>query len=195
MKWNFVRNIDLLGYLPPVLRDYEELGVLGQVEAYDLIQALHDVNIFYSNIFIDTADEYALRIQERQWLIAPPEDATIEDRRLAVRARILSLAALYTKRSLHSALTALCGQDGFTLEITYERFFVHILIELKSKHQADAVRRMLHDMLPANMVYKVDIRYNQHATLGKLTHGKMAAYTHDQLRNSVKVRELAASKE
>lgn len=195
MKWHFVRNVDLLGYLPPVLRDYEELGILGQVEAYDLIQALHDVNIFYSNIFIDTADEDALRIQERQWLLAPPEDASIEDRRLAVRARILSLAALYTKRSLDGVLTALCGQDGFTLEITYERFFVHILIELKSRHQADAVRRMLHDMLPANMVYKVDIRYNQHITLHKLTHGEMAAYTHDQLRNSVKVRELAASKE
>ena len=98
MKWHFVRNVDPLGYLPPVLRDYEELGILGQVEAYDLIQALHDVNVFYSNIFIDTADENALQVQERQWLIAPPEDASIEDRRLAVRARILSLAALYTKR-------------------------------------------------------------------------------------------------
>ncbi|MFP5522285.1 putative phage tail protein [Peptococcus simiae] len=194
MNWYFIRDIGLLCYLPPVLQDYEELAVLADVEEKTLIQALHDVNRLYAGIFIDTADGEALALLERQWGIAPPEDATLEDRRLAVRARMVSMAALYTKRSLYAALAALCGRDGFSLDISHSKYSVSVLIELKSKNQAEAVRGMLHDMLPANMVYQVDIRYNQHATLGRLTHGEMAAYTHDQLRTGFKVRELSLAK-
>lgn len=194
MNWYFIRGIGLLRYLPPVLRDYEELAVLADVEETTLIQALQDINRLYAGIFIDTADSDTLAIRERQWGIAPPTDATLEDRRLAVLARSVSLAALYTKRSLYTTLVALCGKDGFSLDINYSKYYVSVLIELKSKNQVDSVRQMLHDMLPANMMYTVEIRYNQHATLGKLTHGEMAAYTHDQLRTSFKVRELSLAK-
>jgi len=49
----------------------------------------------------------------------------------------------------------------------------------------DEVVRITRQMVPANLVVTVELRYNQHIKLAQYTHGQLSAFTHDQLRNEV----------
>ena len=44
------------------------------------------------------------------------------------------------------------------------------------------------------MLYEVDLMYNTHAVLGKLTHAELAKYTHKELRSSAVVRAESEAK-
>ena len=91
-------------------------------------------------------------------------------------------------------LEALCGVNGFILEIDEARYFVKVLVALRSKHQAEIVKGLLRAVLPANMLYEVDLMYNTHAVLGKLPHAELAKYTHKELRSSAVVRAESEAK-
>lgn len=49
----------------------------------------------------------------------------------------------------------------------------------------DDLTEALRDIMPAHLAWDYIIMYNRHQTLAGLTHARLAAYTHDQLRNEV----------
>ena len=51
--------------------------------------------------------------------------------------------------------------------------------------QYDEVGKLLEREIPANMEISLSLKYNQHLLFSDRTHGSLAAYTHEHLRNEV----------
>ena len=91
----------------------------------------------------------------------------------------------YTYRVLLERLNSLCGPDGYVIELNAGEYSLNIKIELTKKRMFDEVVKISRQMLPANIVVTVELRYNQHLTLANFTHEQLSQYTHYQLRNEV----------
>lgn len=180
-------------HVPQFIRRDPLMMEIFKAENKSLTDALWDINRLYFNMFIQTADVEMIRQHEKFWQITPPKGATVEDRRLAIMAKMAS-RTIYTKRSLHRMLSALCGADGFELTINYDRLHVKALVEKKTANQVDIIRKMLHDVLPANMTYEVLVRYNQHLMLAYLNHEELAQFTHHETRTGIGVKRIAESR-
>lgn len=175
-------------HVPSFISDSPIMMAIYKAEDKALYEVLDAINVFYFDSFLDTVKDPLLRRLEAWWKLTVPFGASLEDRRLAVRAKMAS-KTIYTKRSLYNILASLCGADGFTLDIDVSKYAVNVLVELKSGNQVNTIKRLLHDILPANMVYDVELRYNTHGMLSALTHEEMTEYTHEELRSSMAVRE------
>ncbi len=114
--------------------------------------------------------------------IVPKVTDTLEDRKFRVLARYNS-SIPYTYEHLLEQLTILCGEDGFTCELFNDEYRIKIRVELFVKVMYDEVEKMLARILPANIVTDLSLRYNQHMTLKRFTHGELGVFTHDFLRN------------
>ena len=178
---------------PALVRESNIMMAIYKAENKALAEALWGINMLLRDGFTDTIEEPLLSRLERWWGLSSSENTTIEDRRLAIIAK-MAARTIYTKRSLYRMLEALCGVNGFILEIDEARYFVKVLVALRSKHQAEIVKGLLRAVLPANMLYEVDLMYNTHAVLGKLTHTELAKYTHKELRSSAAVRAESEAK-
>ena len=88
----------------------------------------------------------------------------------------------FTKRRLIELLETLCGSDGYVLEINNSQFSLNVKVELKQKKNVQAVEEMLEIVVPINMVFNVELRYNQHITVGKYTHGFLRNKKYVQVR-------------
>ena len=86
---------------------------------------------------------------------------------------------------MKNKLKALCGENGYTLNIDYDNEIVDIKIELTSRKSFDEVELMTEKMIPLNMVINISLLYNQNSLLKKYTHKQLSAYKHSQLRNEV----------
>lgn len=116
--------------------------------------------------------------------IQPFTDDTLETRRFRILTR-WNEKLPYTYRVLIERLNSLCGVDGYELELQPNLYSISIKLELTQKRMFNDVQDLTRRMIPANMVLVVTLRYNQHFTLSRYTHGQLSAYKHEQLRNEV----------
>ena len=82
-------------------------------------------------------------------------------------------------------LATLCGEDGYSVQFLTKDFTVKVKVELTAKKQEAAVREMLERVLPYNMVFTVELLYNQWQTVKAYTWGALAARTWSQVREEV----------
>lgn len=175
-------------HVPDFVRESKVMMAIYKAEDKALVQALWDINTLLNDGFIDTVEDPTLGLLEQWWKIPVPVNATLEDRRLAVQAK-MAAKTIYTKRTLYQILVSLCGSDGFVLDVDTSNYMVKVLVELKSKNQVNVVLRMLHDILPANMLYDLQIRFNQWYMLTKFTYAELAQMTCYNLKNSTTIKE------
>ena len=98
--------------------------------------------------------------------------------------------ALYDKRpynytNINDMLFSHCGKDGYLLEIDRQNKTVSAKINLGRKNQFSAVYKLLDNVVSANMILNVELLYNLHENLAKMTYGDMSAKTHEELRSDV----------
>ncbi|MEA4934801.1 MAG: hypothetical protein VB071_14650, partial [Lawsonibacter sp.] len=77
------------------------------------------------------------------------------------------------------------GADGFSAILAGSAFTLTVRVALTAKQNYDDVESMLGRIVPANLVIDLSLLYNQHQYLAGFSYGRLAAYTHDQLRNEV----------
>lgn len=78
------REIDLLGYWMPVLRQLKEFKEIAKAETPELKYILEQVERTLNNMFIETADEYGIKRFEDMMGIYPEAGASLETRRFNV---------------------------------------------------------------------------------------------------------------
>lgn len=176
------READLVGYLPPYLKEYKELAQTLSVQDNELESIWAETDRLLGNAFIDTADAEGLSMFEK--LLDVDTYGTVEERRFRCKAKWNENKS-YTQRWLREQLDILCGMDGYVMEVVPEQYFIHIKVALVSKNNEQTVRDMMRRILPENMGYKVSLIYNKHRVLGAFTHRELSRYTHNQLRNEV----------
>jgi len=174
----------IIDYIPPILQGVREFQVIAKTEQADFESAWEAANNLLDNNFIATADTLGVSRWESILGIAPRGTDTLDERKFAILAAIEAQAP-YTMRQLEFQLAFLCGPDGYIVMLDHNNYFLKVLVELTARRNFDAVKELLENIVPANLILHVGLRYNQHRTLSRFTHAQMAARTHGQLRNEV----------
>ena len=169
---------------PPIMQELEEFQKIAEIEELYFEQLKQEIQNIVDDQFIQTATEKGIARREKMLKVSPFADDTLETRRFRVQGLWIDKLP-YTYRVLLERLDSLCGPDGYVIELNAGEYSLNIKIELTRKRMFDEVVRITRQMVPANIVITVELRYNQHLTLANFTHEQLGQYTHYQLRNEV----------
>ena len=175
------REIELLGYWMPILRQLKEFKEIAKAETPELKYIVSQLECVLNNMFIETSDEYGVGRLEKIAGISPNKTDTLEERKFNLIAKYNENLP-YTVKKLHELLAVLCGEKGYHLEINHNEFKLTVKIELTSKKSKTSVEELLERVVPVNMILSVTLMYNQHKTVGKLTNEELRKYTHNGVR-------------
>ena len=167
-----------------MLRDiYEFQGICaaGDVELDALRESLAET---VGDNFVKSLSENGCTRWEKMLKLTPKATDSLEDRRFRIHA-VLNRDTPYTMRGLNQQLSALCGADGYSTELDADNYSLSVKVALTAKEQFEEVQNFLARVIPANILTKVTLKYNQHTTIGAFTHEQLAEFTHEQLRNEV----------
>lgn len=148
------KEVDLLSYWMPVLKQIKEFKEIAKAEEPELRYLLEECDRTLSNFFITTADEYGISRFERMMGIFPDEGEDLETRRFNVLVKWNDKVP-YTDEELHNRLLSLCGEGKFTVTPQYEDYTIDITTEVGIRGGFDAVTTLILDMLPCNLVLKL----------------------------------------
>ena len=174
----------LIDYLPRFMRVYKEMKTIMETEQVEVDNLWTEVENALSDQFVLEATESGVKRWESMLGISPKDTDTLDERKFRILTK-LNQELPYTLRKLEQALTNLCGNNMFSVEVTAAEYHVEIKLGLVNKNNYQEVVDILKKMIPANMTQWVQIMYNSHNVLAGLTHAKMTAYSHEQLRNEV----------
>lgn len=144
------KEINLLSYLPPFLREYEETKAALNAEDPEFKLLWEQAGKVLDSSFIDRADEYGIKRFEKLLGILPDADSDLEARRSVVKARWLSKLP-YTYRMLLRQLGIICSGD-FSVSRSFETdYFLRVVSHLRDYGKTLEVKKLLDEMIPANM--------------------------------------------
>lgn len=175
-------------YWPDVIKRLDLMGQLSDAEMLALGEVKIFLNSLENDFYVESATERGLARYEKMLGILPPDGANLEDRRVAILAK-LNTRIPYTKRGLEQFLLNLVGHDGYSLDIEYEARRLNLKLDLSRKHQLSAVRDMLRRVLPANMEVNILLRYNQVYMLKRFTVEDLKQYGVDDLRTNGEIKQ------
>ena len=175
---------ELISYLPEVLRGVYEFRQLAAAESVELSAADEELKNIVADNFIETLTERGCSRWEKMLGITPKSPDDIEVRRFRILSK-LNEELPFTFKGLKRQLAILCGGDGFTAELDNKKYLLSVQVALTAKNQYDEVGKLLEREIPANMEISLSLKYNQHLLFSDRTHGSLAAYTHEHLRNEV----------
>ena len=175
-------NIDILDYLPDVIKDVTEYQEIANAENPTINTLWENHRKTFNNQFIDTLDEQGCARWEKMLDITPKGTATVEDRRLAILARI-NASLPYTYRQLENFLKNICG-NGYTINLDSAHYKLTVLLNLNRKNQFDEVENLLAKVIPANIMFDVMLQYNKYKAIKPYEYSVLINYTCYEIRTS-----------
>ena len=174
---------NLIDYLPEVLKTYKEFRELMRVEQPQ-IEALWDAcDSLMNEGFLDTETEVGAAKWEKILEIKPKNTDSLEVRNFRIHGRLI-VSLPYTERTFCKQLAALCGEDGYSYKLDYDKFSLQIKVALTSKKLKDEVQSLAERIVPQNYILDVDLMYNTHRIIQErgLTNRQLAQYTHREIQ-------------
>lgn len=178
------REIDVLTYLPNVIKEFREFKAIALAENPELISLWEVLENVMNDQFVNDSTENGVKRWETILKIVPRGTDSLDVRKFRILAR-LNEQLPYTMRTLENQLLTLCGADGYSVELQNETYTLIVKVNLVAKGKFNEVDALLNRTVPANMVIDLRLIYNQHSTLSQLTHGQLSAFTHSHIRNEV----------
>lgn len=175
-------NIDILDYLPDIIKDVTEYQEIANAENPTINSLWENHRKTFNNQFIDTLDEDGCERWEKMLNITPKGTATVEDRRLAILARI-NVSLPYTYRQLENFLKNICGND-YTINLDSAHYKLTVLLNLNRKNQFDEVENLLAKVIPANIMFDVMLQYNKYKAIKPYEYSVLINYTCYEIRTS-----------
>ena len=182
----------LINYLPEVLRNYREFQKIFEAEEPEFENSQNELSKVLKDFFVEDASERGVRRWEKVLKITPKATDSLEDRKFKILSKLVKRLP-YTHRRLEQLLEALCGEDGYLLEIVEDfvngirlyNYTVKVRVALTRKNMFDDVKILLQEVIPANHIIDLSLLYNQHFTVGQYKHGELSTWTHNYIRNGV----------
>lgn len=178
------REIDILNYLPNVIKEFREFKALAIAENPELIALWEVLENVMNDQFVNDSTENGVKRWESILKIVPRGTDSLDIRKFRILTR-LNEQLPYTMTTLENQLLTLCGADGYSVELENENYTLIVKVNLIAKGKFNEVDALLNRTVPANIVIDLRLLYNQHSTLKQFTHGQLKAFTHKQLRNEV----------
>lgn len=174
----------LLEYLPQTLQGIQEFTQITKTEQKEADGLWAEFGHALDDVSIVTATPEGLARYEEPLGILPKTTATPDERRFVLLARYNEQLP-YTRRILEQRLEALCGVNGYSVDVDPTEKTIRVLVARTARTNFDEVAALLERVIPCNMMIYLSIKYNQHTTFGDYTHEELSAHTHYDLRNEV----------
>jgi hypothetical protein len=181
------RVINLINYLPPFLREYQEMQAIMSAENADAQYLADECLLALNNTFILDADIRGVQRFERALKITPKSTDTLDDRRLRILTKVVGDLP-YTFKKLIKQLDAACGTGGYALTINHTAYSVTVILEMSATYartQISELTAQFRKIVPANMLLDITARYNSHVGLEVYTHTDLSALSHTQIRELI----------
>lgn len=147
-----IREVNLIGYLPPFMQEYVEMQQIMNAEQPD-VQVLEDeTEIIKNNQFIQSCNIVGIRKFEQLMHIVPLPYDTLDARISRVLTRWNDIVP-YTKQTLKAKLDTLCGVGNYTMIPNFDAYTLDIITHLELSGQVDELDYILSYMIPANIVF------------------------------------------
>lgn len=173
----------VIEYYPEWLREFREIKVLSKLQQTQSEKLWNCLQSIIDNSFLETLDEYGCSKWEKALELQVKEGMTIEERRANIIGRHLEERP-FTVTKFKNMLNGLCGDGEYTLNITSNTYTVVVRLKLAKKDQKNAVLKLMSRVLPANMLYSVEIMYNEYSLFKTMQYGELKNYTYSQLREN-----------
>ena len=170
----------IIEYLP-VLAEIREFKILGESEDLQLNNLKYEINSLTNELFVTTAEGVGLDRWEKILNITN-SSTDVEFRRFRILSRLNSFGL-----TLNQRLTSIVGAGNYKIDYYFKEYRLKVSLTLDTKEYEKEVRRMLDEVVPANLVIDFGLLYNTHKTLGRLTHKQLSNYTHKQLREDARL--------
>lgn len=178
------RDVSIKGYLPHILQDIREYEAIDTAEVPEFVEAWELFEIDSDNMYIESSNEEGVARREKMLGITPMDTDTLDDRKFRLVSRYVERLP-YTERILRARLEALCGKDGFTLNIDRANETVKVGVALTAAPNFVSVAELLEGIVPLNLVIDLIQLYNTHKKLHGYTHLHLHQFTHKELRTKI----------
>lgn len=177
----------MIEYIPHILRDVREYKlILTEADEPEVASLWEKLDDAMNDQFIQDATDNGMARWERILNITPKANWTLDERRFEVLTKVNEQIP-FTITSLKEHLNALCGEDGYSVELDAKTFTLYVEIALAEQNKYNAVVTLLNRIVPANMVIDVSIKYNKNYLLERWTHQDLTEFTHENLRSDTSI--------
>lgn len=173
----------LIEYLPPFVQGYKEIKAIMNTEQVSAEKSWTDAENVLADQFVQDATENGVSRYEKLLGITPKATYTLDERKFNILAR-MNEKLPYTMKSLETALSSLCGENGYVLKLDTDKYEMIVKLALSNENNVEAVKNLLYKMIPANILQIVSL-FNTHFILSGFTHEQLAAHTHQQVREEI----------
>lgn len=178
----------VINYFPEWLREFREIKILANIQQKQSEKLWNKLESLRNNNCLDTLDENGCSRWEKMLSLNVKDTSTIEERRAQIKGRLAEQRP-FTKIKLKEMLAAICGESGFKLEIKPSEYKVKIKVTVNNIDKQEAIDGLADRVLPANLIYIIEIIYNTYQQASALTFGQLSAYTFKQLREETIFKE------
>jgi len=161
-----VREVNLIGFLPPFIQEYQEIRQIMLSENPDIQSVEDETEIIKNNQFIQYCNLVGIkRFEDLIGIVASPDD-TLQSRINRVLVRWNDQVP-YTWKTLLNKLNTLCGANNYEIERLLSEHILDLTTHLDMYGQVDELDYFLSYMLPANYILhsknKINIRLDASA--------------------------------
>jgi len=151
-----MREVDLWGYLPPVLKEFKEMVEIMGTEKPEFQLLVQNLDNLMNDAFIMTATVKGIARWESILKITPDSSASLENRRSTVLAKWWNMTP-YTKRTLKNRIATIQGNDNVQIEFSPDDpYLLMVTTQLEESGQVDDLIFILETMCPANMGFHIE---------------------------------------
>lgn len=144
-----MREVDLLMYLPSVMKRYSEMQKIMDTENPEFNLLWDADELIRQNLYIVTAQEEGLRRYEKILGVNPSPDDDFETRRIRIITRWNDFRP-YTMRYLMGLLTVLTN-GKFRINTNFSEYEIEIVVTLLSNGAVDELGYVFKHIIPCNL--------------------------------------------
>lgn len=148
-------EVNLIGYLPPVLQNVEEFKVIFGAEDEEIKNLYTALENLLKDQFIHEATENGIKRWERILKIIPGADDTLDMRRFEILNR-LNIKIPYTITMLRNKIQALYGNDC-SIKYISDTYALNVIVPNVTDKELANLKSMLDVIVPANLVVNIII--------------------------------------
>lgn len=174
----------LIDYLPPILQNINTVKIIMYSEDEDINELFFNASNLKNDQYFFDATEKAIKRYEKMLSITSKATETLDERRFRLFLRY-NKQMPYTVTVLERQLTAICGANGYEMNLDYKNLVLTVKINLMAKNMFKEVENYLDNVVPLNVIIDLDLLYNQYYKLSKITHNQLSNFTQYQIRNEV----------
>lgn len=177
----------LLNYLPKFMQDIEEIKKIMDISQPEIVNIEENIELILKDFFVIDSSEEGTKHYEKIVQIIPKLTDSLEKRQYDILA-IYNQTLPFTFETLIEKLNAICGEDGYSIQLLYDKFILNVKLILEKKELFTTVKNLLEWIVPVNLIINLSIDYNVWKDLYKHKWGDIKKYRWNEIKESKEIK-------